>query len=234
MLECIGIHETEYTEEPVINREIRYTCCDVVQEGADHMLTCWGCGKVFDIYNVVNEEEPDFSGGPLGGRSQYSPLVKKRIYKRLTHFKEHVRRFLGARFTVISPEIINEISKEIPNLKDRQCYNKVKGVLKRLKRPKLYKEIFTIIYQLGGVKPTLKNVDNIYQLYRNFDYYYALKVRDGQIKRRNGISFYMMLDLFLKEMGHESYYEIPYLKDLELRSQVLEIFTQIKKDVNKV
>ena len=214
LLEAQGIFvETE--PEPLSSRVIQYSCCDEIDENAEGMLSCFGCGKVFNIYKIVNEEEPCHNfNTPLGASSHIAPQQKRRIYKRLTHFKEHVRRFLGARFTELPQELLDEIKKKV-DLQNRDCYNQVKAVLKQMKKPKLYKEIFTIIYKIGGVKSKFTQVNEIYKLFSDYDYQFELMRQRGETNRHNGFSFYMLLDIFLKELGYESFYYLPCLKRFE-------------------
>jgi hypothetical protein len=219
--------------EPVV-----YKCCgkyafEVADINKDGMLTCWECGKVLEMkLYVLQEDEYGDDGKPLGSKSQYGPIPKKRVYKRITHFREHVRRYVGARFTNIPEDVIEAIRDNTSvDVQSPTCYNDVKKALKQLKEPKLYKEIFTIIYELGGTAPKIDHIiQNLYDNYAAFDYYYEQIRKDTG--RKNGISYYMVLDMMLKEMGYTPYYELPYLKDEELRQKVLDIFLRIRQEQN--
>lgn len=218
--------------EPVV-----YQCCgkwayEVAALNRESMLTCWECGKVLEMkfVYILQEDEYGDDGKPLGSKSQYGPTPKKRIYKRITHFREHVRRYVGARFTDIPAEVIESLkqNKDI-DVEDPNCYEQVKKALKQLKKPKLYKEIFTIIYELGGRPPKIDNIIlDLYDNFKAFDYYYEQFRKETG--RKNGISYYIVLDIILKEMGYESYYYLPYLKDEELRGKVLDIFSRIRQE----
>lgn len=221
----------EKPPEPVV-----YKCCgkwayEVADLNKESMLTCWECGKVLEMkLYVLQEDEYGDDGKPLGSKSQYGPIPKKRVYKRITHFREHVRRFAGARFTDIPEEVIQSLkANQDIRVEDVNCYDQVKKALKQLKRPKLYKEIFTIIYELGGRPPKIDHIINeLYDKFKAFDYYYEQIRKDTG--RKNGISYYMVLDIMLREMGCESYYTLPYLKDEELRLKVLRIFERVRQD----
>ncbi len=212
-----------------------YRCCgkwayEVAEENRESMLTCWECGKVLEMNKyILQENEYGDDGKPFGSKSQYGPIPKKRFYKRITHFREHVRRYIGARFKDIPETVIAAMLENGVDVKSSDCYAQVKKVLKQLKQPKLYKEIFTIIYELGGAYPKIDGL--IAELYDNFtayDYYYE-QIR-STLKRKNGVSYYMILDIMLREAGHVPFYKLPYLKDEELRGKVLEIFLRIRED----
>lgn len=213
-----------------------YSCCgkwayEVAELNRESMLTCWECGKVLEMnLYVLQENEYGDDGKPLGSKSQYGPIPKRRVYKRITHFREHVRRYVGARFKSIPDSVLDAMrgNPEI-DIEDCNCYDQIKKVLKQLKQPKLYKEIFTIIYMLGGHRPGIDN--NIQELYENFaafDYYYEQIRQD--VQRKNGVSYYMVLDIMLREIGQVPYYNLPYLKDDDLRCNVLDIFARIRQD----
>lgn len=236
LLKSVGIelNAEEIDEKPKIDLKIRYICCDEgnawTREG---MLICWKCGKVLNEKLLIDEEleYPEY-GKPLGHKSRLGPVDKPRVYKRLIHFKEHIRRYVGARFTPVPDSIMEEIRKLNINTDDPKCYFTIKQALKQLKHPKLYKEIFTIIYDLGGHRPKIDSIiPDLYEQYKQFDIYYE-QIKQ-ECRRKNGVSYYMILDLMLKELGHESYYEFPYLKNEELQDDVLEIFKHIRKEQKK-
>jgi hypothetical protein len=232
----VKIPETEIEKPPEPELIMRYECCNkqAIEVGAwnkDGMFVCWECGKVIEEQMFVFEENPEYGGDgkPLGSKSQYGPVPKRRIYKRLTHFKEHIRRYVGARFTAIPEDLITKLKTFNIDLEDKNCYTVIKTALKKLKYPKLYKEIFTIIYLLGGKRPKIEPlIPKLYEQYKAFDFYYE-QIRE-ELNRKNGISFYMVLDMMLKELDHSPFYNLPYLKDPELQDKVLEIFTRIRQE----
>ena len=138
---------------------------------------------------------------------------------------------MGARFTDISDEVLKGMDDV--DIHDRQAYNLVKGILKKLKKPKLYKEIFTIIYLKGGHKPALEN-----EVYENcikdfkiiMNYFLTIRSTYG---RHSMPSNYMLLDLILRRNGHDPYYVIPYLKNDECRDKVMSIYQDLKLKFNK-
>lgn len=233
----IDIPEEDVEKEEVSGGKVVYSCCGETEEegGSDWtvegMLVCWTCGKVLEMKQFVFEDPQEYpgQGSPLGSKSQHGPAPKRRIYKRLTHFKEHIRRYVGARFTPVPEEVMKELRSQNINTADRGCYEVVKQALKKLKKPKLYKEIFTIIYDLGGTAPKIDHIiKELYDQYSAFDHYFE-QLREST-KRKNGISFYMVLDMMLKEQGYESAYDFPYLKNEELQDKVREIFKHIRKE----
>ena len=234
-------------------------CCDDVEvDPVNGCYVCVGCGLVKDHYFSSTEEEHHYPkpGESLGGQSSYL-YEKRRFYIPLTHFQEHLRRYLGARFTQIPVKLLDDLRAMKVNVKDINAFQLVKHGLKKLKnnnytvtvsKPfhgtsyvkhtekqvksvKLYKEIFTIIYLLGGHKPIFTQVEEIKQLYKDFCFFYMK--RKKAFNRKNMPSNYMLLDLLLKELDHQPYYNIPYLKNEELKQEILDIFQLLKLDKNK-
>ena len=153
-------------------------------------------------------------------------FTKKRFYAPVTHFKEHLRRYMGARFTKISDQVI-ENTKNV-DVTDRDAYFRMKDKLKQMKMSKLYKEIFTLIYIHGGVKAGISNdvyekcVQDFKVLMQKF-----LGTRTDY-QRHSMPCNYMLLDILLRKNGHEPYYRLPYLKNEKCRQRVMEIYSDLK------
>lgn len=154
-------------------------------------------------------------------------FTKKRYYAPVTHFKEHLRRYMGARFTDI-PEYVIEATKTV-NVHSTDAYYLMKTRLKELKMSKLYKEIFTLIYMHGGKKPNVQN-----EVYENCinDFKIIMQKFLGireEYHRHSMPCNYMLLDILLKQNGHQPYYQFPYLKNDRCRDKVLEIYSDLKR-----
>jgi hypothetical protein len=153
--------------------------------------------------------------------------TKKRFYAPLTHFKEHLRRYMGARFTEIPQQVLDGI-KDL-NFQHADAYFQVKARLKAMKMSKLYKEIFTLIYINGGRRPNIDNqtyekcVADFKVIMQKF-----LGIR-GDYQRHSMPCNYMLLDMLLRQNGHEPYYLFPYLKNDKCRDRVMEIYSDLKR-----
>ena len=255
MLQDLGLPVTP-EPPPKIQAPYTLTCCDeVIEDFKNGCYVCSGCGLVKDqyVYSTVEDSQYPKNGECLGGQSSYL-YEKRRYYKPLTHFLEHLRRYLGARFTPIPEELIEDLKKLNLNAQSQDAFQLIKKGLKTLKNNKytveiykhytgtsytkvstkivksisLYKEIFTILYMLGGIKPIFNDIQEIKQLYKDFCFFY-LK-RKKAFNRKNIPSNYMLLDLFLRELGHAPYYNLPYLKNESLKNEILDIFQLLKQD----
>jgi hypothetical protein len=186
---------------------------------------------------------------PWGMKSSYT-YKKRRFYNPLTHFKEHLRRYLGARFTLIPQELMADLRTMNLNVQHPEAYNTVKTALKSLRHKQyqtsrmnhhtkftehrvhrstnFYKDIFTIIYELGGQKPDFNNMQQLYQKYKDLTYYFTRK--KIQLARHNMPCNYMLLDILLRECDHTPHYNLPYLKNINLRDTVIHIFHQLRHD----
>jgi hypothetical protein len=234
MLKEAGI-DVELMQEPDPSPNIPLaTCCgQILMDYVDGSLTCFICGH-------VKENEKQYVLDDSGyGKSLYPGHVsqmgsqscmyfeKKRFYKPVTHFKEHLRRYMGARFTVLPEDMMTKLKAMQLDMMDRDAYLHVRQALKHLKYSKYYKEIFTIIYILGGVKPKLS--DQIYhqcihvftKLMQSFE---RLKL---EMKRHSMPSNYVCLDKLLRHFDHEPYYNMPTLKDQRLLQQAEEMIGKL-------
>lgn len=199
-------------------------CCsepELVNGPRDENAYCQNCGLCVrnPFYQV------DYK------RLKNSMMVKKkRFYNPLTHFKEHLRRYMGQRFTNI-PETVIENTKCV-DIKNPQAFTLMKEQLKKLGKPKLYKEIFLLIYMHGGDKPDI-SPEQYYKCIEDFKtiQHYFLKDRAGW-DRHSMPSNYMILKFILERNGHEPYYEIPALKNDKCRFQVYDIYFYLEKLLN--
>lgn len=233
-------------------------CCGPIELNAkEGYYFCWTCGLIKDDKYIVQEEEPEYSGfkangaqTSYGGKSSYT-YNKYRAYKPLTHFREHIRMYLGQRFHPIPDQLIADIkSLGKVDVNSKDAYQQVRQSMKQLrhrtyeiqvwdynmrrlqtkhyKTPKFYKDIFSIIYTLGGHQPHIQNLHSIIQAYRNLQYQFL------QLKTRHNMpSHYMVLDILLRRYNNQSYYNIPYLKDDSSRDKVIEILQLLNDNVQK-
>jgi hypothetical protein len=216
--------------------------CDgqVIEDRKNGIYVCMKCGMCLNEKIIVYEPEyhqGTNAGGwanPLGSQSGVT-FKKKRFYSPTTHFKEHLRRYMGARFRDLPENLIEEL-KEVKtlNVECRDAYFQVKQELKVRGYNKYYKEIYTIIYLLGGVHPKV-SMEQYEECVRQFKvlmfYFFKSRSRFG---RYSMPSMYMVMEFLLKRNGHEPYYTIPHLKDDELRARVVSIYNSLFVDNKNV
>lgn len=234
-------------------------CCGPIElNEKEGNYACIKCGLVKDMYYIVNEEEPCKynHGEPVGMHTSYS-YNKYREYKPLTHFREHLRRYAGQRFAVFPAELIKDVKDYVDPLSP-DAFHQVKHQLKQLgqkkynvkvydkqmrrwdmkqyKPQKFYKDIFSLIYELGGIQPNLHTIDlnAMFSMYKAICYQFRQMKIKNSVSRKNMPSHYMLLDLMLRQYGHTPYYNIPELKDKDLRNSVLTIFNKLECNVQKI
>lgn len=193
----------------------------------DGAYTCWQCGLVSRSREFVFYEPYAKSGQPLGAGATHT-FERKRSYKSLTHFKEHLRRYMGARNGLYDVAVVDMLRASVDVL-DPWCYRAVQRALKLAGAKKMYKEIFTLIYMLGGPHPKIDNhifdkcVTDFMWLQERFR---RLKSIKGTV-RKNMPSMYVLLDILLRRNGHTPFYMLPYLKDARLQTKVHELFAEL-------
>lgn len=214
---------------------VKRCCDDIVEDVLNGQYVCCRCGKVVDnkmfVYYQPFQARNAFSNQhqrPVGSEGHVT-FIRKRFYQPLTHFKEHLRRYMGARFTEIPESLIDKVRESLGGLeKDPDAHDKVKTILKRYGYTKLYKEIFTIIYMAGGTAPQL---DTAVYLACIEDFkklmYHFVRCRD-QWQRYSMPSMYMLLDLLLQANGHVPFYKFPHLKNVKLRERVQHIYEELR------
>ena len=231
-------------------------CCGpIVLNCIEGMYVCDNCGTVKDMFYLSTSEEPAHyhqTGKPYGSAGSYT-YYKYRPYNPLTHFREHLRRYLNQRCTRVPDELIELLRPKIDPL-NRKAYWHVKNELRALKPrkfilevwnrdmkrydeksypiSKFYKEVFRIIYILGGVQPTFEHsINEIIQTYKNLQYQFFQKKKEDKIKRHNMPSHFMLLQKLLEFYGHKPYYELPVLKDRRSHQKTLLLYRELSSAV---
>lgn len=223
-----------FTRYPTQYDNYPFKCCyyqSIVTDKYNECYYCNECGLCMKE-KVIVYQQPTYSNNissfyfqkPLGSTNTIT-FYRKRFYKPLTHFKEHLRRYMGSRFTNIPHDLISKL-KDV-DVENVNAYFLIKAKMKSLGLNKYYKEIFMIIYQLGGVRPYIDNV--LYeQCVADFQklMFHFIKGRN-EWKRHSMPSMYMVLDILLRKNGHTPYYTIPCLKDDQLRERVYKIYNEL-------
>ena len=232
--EGIIIPETGTTSLSPTTAKNQLHKCDAPTIELGGYVVCEGCGLVLEV-DMIEKDPPArryhrlyrHEGTSVWlGSDEDSYIPMKRFYKPLTHFRQHLRAYLFARSIPIPDDVIVHM-KERVDIMGKDAYIRVKAELKSIKHQELYRDIFTIIYRLGGVKPTIspEQIDSMCNYFKRWYFHYNRMNRFG---KHNCPSVHMLLDIILKEFGHTPYYFIPSLKSAKLRQRVREIYDQVK------
>ncbi len=229
----------EQIKDAQIPQEELWQCCgkrNIDTDRNGESFYCYECGRCLRDRVIIYC--PDYattshnSGFTNSGNSNYTSITftRKRFYKPLTHFKEHLRRYMGARFTEIPTAVFQDLKIDA---KDPEAYFVIKSHLKKNKNTLFYKEIFKILYILGGDVPKVSYetymacIQDFKNIMYQFNHFKALW------KRHSMPSMYMIMDILLRKNGHQPYYTIPYLKDKNLSQRVDDIYNFLySKSIN--
>lgn len=214
----------------------RHTCPPATPtvETYEGYTVCEACGLVLKT-DRIERDPPQYKSRRLyrhegasawlgGDEDSYMP--RKRFYKPLTHFRQHLRSYLYARNVDLPAAMMAHLRRTV-DVDDRDAYALVKRELKALGMQRYYKDVFTIIYALGGRKPQVspEQVESMCNYFKRWYYNFNLLNRFG---KHNTPSIHMLMDIILREFAHEPYYYIPSLKSERLRARVLRIYDEVK------
>ena len=198
-------------------------CCGPVEEHSG-MMSCINCGKVLQDKVLAKEFEPCFSFAyrhkdkSALGADEHSFLERKRYYKPLTHFRQHMNSYLGKRHRVIPEWLLNSL-RHI-DISKPDAYIVIKKQLKEFRQACYYKDIYSILYQLGAPIPNFKHVDVLEQEFKSWHYQF---VKFNKFGKHNTPTLLMLLHIFFERLNHKPFYTVPYLKSIKLRHRVFEI-----------
>ena len=220
------LYEYGVGAKPVPSRSTRVApliCCnqEATDEHSGHFI-CWTCGLVKDLYIYrADHYLPSYDNS---GRQKNSGtrIIKKRPYLTRIHFWTHYKKYAGVQAPPkggYPPWLLNALSKF--DLNDKDLYAHIKHFLKQAKCSEWYRYIWHLIYTLGGHEPHI-DAQQLHQIRQEFlcleHYFYNVYERGT---RHNIKSVSMLLELLLKQVGHEPYYRFPQLKNEQLRHDAL-------------
>jgi hypothetical protein len=179
--------------------------------------TCFVCGLIKEqilddqyhqegMYNATQGVNPGFN------YAVYRP------YKPLNHFREHLRRFLGSRPTQMNLDLLHV------NVLRRDAYYVIKKQLKKLKMRHEYKNIWSILYLLGGKTPKMEN-DVFHECSRLF-FEFSSKYEEFKGIRKSIPNHDMLLSAIFEKIGYDSYYKLPIIQSRKIRENIYYIIKQ--------
>ena len=125
------------------------------------------------------------------------------------------------------PPVLLKLLRDECKLQDRDAYFNVRKILKKYKYNKYYKDTFQLIYEAGGKRPQLSHQD-FDNCVRRFMMFQSKFIRFRENYHRHNLPcYYMILELILKQTGHEPFYHFPHLKDNYLEQKIFEIFSDV-------
>lgn len=138
----------------------------------------------------------------------------------------------GRHRSLVCPVPLNwkvKMKKEF-NWRSEGAYEQLKCYLKKNRLSCQYKNIFALLYGLGGPLPSInpQQYENIVRLLRTIYNFYCDELREQDHKRSLG-SALMILKYCLDTLGIDYYYEMPMLKTVKAQERVLAFIGRFKK-----
>lgn len=202
--------------------KVTWECCTPESNHYTHELfegywTCIDCGKV--KHRLLDEYEYSGVFSKHSGVNPGHNYVAFRFYKPINHFREHLRRFMGSRRCPIDISLFQDL-----NIQDEKSYYHVRDRLKLLKIKNQNKNIWSIIYALGGKFPILDSYtfQKIIAMFMKFNSNYS----KYQGQRKSVVSHDMILTAIFKKVGYKSYYELPVIKNEKNKNNILLIIKE--------
>lgn len=207
-------------------------CCDQPLVYSNGYYVCFECSLAKDYnhfvleYDDLNDTIDEYTGKREG--KGYT-ISKKRYYQKSYHFNNTFKNYVNPSLNQTSEKVLKKLAEQV-DMQDRMAYLEIRECLRKWKLGRLYKEIFGIIYRCGGVKPTIKNYDKIFQEIKNIENYMR-DISRRENRKKSMPSTQMLLYKVLQMHDCEPYYYFFTIKDLERSKQVDIFFQQYYKDV---
>lgn len=189
---------------------------------------CMDCGKclpdapkqfVFYMNNYdAGQEGCSFFKRDSKRNSGVQLPAKRRYYQSKIHFMTHLKRYLDL-VTSGDPVPAGLIRELDVDVNDEMAYFHVRDLLKKRKLGKHYKDIFTIIYQRGGVRPDLSGaqLEMVERHIKSIQtFFYANRHR---WRKKSMPCVPWLLERLLIACGHKPYYCLHMLKSEPLQKE---------------
>ena len=198
-------------------------CCDPPEPYAhsldilDGFWTCFVCGKIKEqVLDDQYHQEGMFTG-TTGSNPGFNYTVY-RPYKPLNHFREHLRRFMGSRSTQMNVSLIRiDVSR-------RDAFVLIKKQLKALKLRCEYKNIWSILYRLGGKPPNISN--HLFHECNRLFFEFSSKYEQYKGIRKSIPNHDMLLAAIFEKLGYKTYYELPLIQSKKIRDNIYYIIKE--------
>ena len=160
-------YESKIYGTPILNINNQIDICDTcliekILYLSDGKLICPSCGE--ETFVLIDSDKPSYKEPPRE--------VSYFAYKRINHFNEWLAQFQAKESTDIPKElyenILLELKKErIMNMEDLSP-QKIREILKKLKKNKYYEHVPHIINRLNGIPPPIMSREMEEKLRRMF------------------------------------------------------------------
>jgi hypothetical protein len=192
-----------------IIEDTSYNICELCSKqmllyNTDGMLICTDCGIQEQI--LLDSDKPSYKNTPKE--------ITSFCYKRINHLNEFLAQFQAKETTIIPDELYNEILVEIKKERIKNMAaitpNKMRLILRKIKRNDFYEHIPYIINQLNGLPPPIISTEveeiirNMFkEIQRPFE-----ELRPKIIpKRKNFLSYNYVMYKFFELLELDEYLE---------------------------
>lgn len=216
-------------------KPIDHNICENCNESINGMesdtgyITCCNCG--YTTLAIIDKEYI-----PTYREFQDIDFVPYFAYKRINHFKDWLNSIQGKENTLIPPDILKLIEKEIKRLKIKDTsYHIIRTVLKGLGLSKYYENISLLLNIINSGNPqviclTRKQEDILICKFREIQGPYEKHIPPD---RKNFLSYSFILRKLCILEGYDFMLKyIPSMKDLKKINQQNIIWKKICKELN--
>ena len=187
------------------------------------------------------QDEIEMNRAGLVGFVHGSHMSATRIYvpyKRMTHFSAHLTQLTGGNGGRWMKPLVTRLKKAGVKPQDKMAYFRVRKLLKKwgYTSPH-YRRIFALLREMGGKTLQLRydQEQAIRQDFLRLDSSFAEKERQGMLKhghggakrRKNFVSYYLIIQLLLDKYSIKSFYKLPSVKDEEKFRSLVSIYYTI-------
>lgn len=206
--------------QPVMKKQdltIITWCCGEIQ----YYSSCNTCAKVLHHNSFDHTRSSECVAYPDQIYKNPGFQVRNfRPYKISSHFRAHFRQYIDEwsfdRNSNDFQELVDYIKNNI-NVQSPNAYILIKQYTKSIKKPRLYKQLWSALYNAGGVMPKFNSqeLQRLFVEFRSIENYFNSNYDNGNY--HNICSVISVLDFLLKLTGKSPYYQFPLVKNSEAK-----------------
>jgi len=230
--ECIGDGYSLSTKSSELEIANELTCdncgLEKLTNPRESYASCPNCGETTRYQDTQNNK---------GEYSEEVEVLSPFAYKRINHFKEWLSSIMAREGTGPSPEVIDELLRELKKDKvetrEEVTEERIRRYLKKLKYVKMYDNIPSIIYKLSGVPPPKISPQLESKLIEMFQQIQPLFEKHIPKNRKNFLSYAYCIYKLLELLGQNHLlHKLSLLKSRDKLHQQDIIWRKITKDMH--
>lgn len=203
-----------------------HCCAPLVHDFKEAHVACTQCGRIVDTNMLFMW--PYYKACVYIDHATTHYFQPKRYYSCRQNFRTYLNQYSGGGPVYVEDDYLVSLKEQL-DVKDPDAYLKARLFIKKCKNKKAsrhYKSLWRFLYDIGGQRPQLKNVDQIMVEIQAFQqFFYDQK---DTMTGHNVTGTWQILRHIMIMCHHTPYYNFPTLLNKEKQERVENLITNYR------